>query len=113
MCRIVSFCRGKDMAHDTPVSSPPQSQPQQNGPTPGRGITRFLLCLLLLALFLLFFKNSDAYQLFGVFATILGINLFEPVFSFIDRLDPVIWWLLFRIEAFLRALFTFHLRGAG
>jgi hypothetical protein len=101
------------MAHNAPVSSPPPSQPQQGPPTPGRGITRFFLCLLLLALFLLFFRNSDAFQIFGVFATILGINLFEPVFSFIDRLDPVIWWLLFRIEAFLRALFTFHLSGAG
>jgi ABC-type branched-subunit amino acid transport system substrate-binding protein len=98
------------MPQNTPTSA---SRQLPNNQTPRRGITRFFLCLLLLALFLIFFKNSDIFQIFGIFATILSINLFEPIFSVIDRLDTTIWWLLNKLEMFLRALFTLHLPGAG
>jgi len=90
----------------------PTDQPALDSPAK-RGITRALLCILLVALFLLFFKSSDVLQLLGLAIAFLSINLFEPVFSVIDRADPFVWHILVKAGSGLRHIISFHIPGIG
>ena len=78
-----------------------------------KGITRALLCVLLVILFLVFFKSSDVLQLLGLAIAFLSINLFEPVFSVIDRADPFVWDILVKVGSGLRHIISFHIPGIG
>ncbi|GCF10646.1 hypothetical protein [Dictyobacter arantiisoli] len=102
------------MSQDTLLPDPKiTQQPPPEPSSSTRGIARGALCLLLILLFLFFFKNSDALQVFGILVAILSINLFEPVFGFIDRLDATILRILGRFMDISHLVVTSHLPVAG
>lgn len=85
----------------------PQDLPSRNG------ITRTLLCILLIILFLVFFKSPDVLQWLALTLAFLSINLFEPVFSVVDRVDPFVWSILVKAGSRMRHIVSFHIPGIG
>src|SRR5579884_3720694 len=62
-----------------PVVPEPVSQQANIVQRPRTGQARFLLCLILIIAFVVFIRNSDGLQILGLIATLLSINLFEPI----------------------------------
>ena len=88
---------------------PQQTNQLTQDPPSRKGITRAFLCILLAILFLVFFKSSDVLQMLGLALAFLSINLFEPVFSIVDRADPFVWNILLTIASGLRHVISFHI----
>jgi ABC-type branched-subunit amino acid transport system substrate-binding protein len=70
-----------------PVVSAPAPQQTNIVQRPITGQARFLLCLILIIAFVVFIRNSDGLQILGLIATLLSINLFEPIITSVDRFD--------------------------